>query len=165
MRGPPMRMTLGLLVIAMSVLATSSTLRGDENVFPTLTAVKQDRPRLLIRPHATRLAISLAELHALPRDRDVKNILERLRGSDDASAQAMLWLMTGEAAVAEKAIARLRAYRMPAKVDTFHVYLRLREFALAYDWLHDNPMFDRTAREAVRANITPLAREGLRLGD
>ena len=90
-----------------------------------LCAVKQDRPRLLLRPHATALAISLADPRALPRDRDVKNVLERLRGSDDASAQAMLWLMTGEAAAADKAIAKMQAYRLPPKVDTFHVYLLL----------------------------------------
>ena len=60
-----------------------------------------------------------------------------------AAAQAMVWQLTGESAAAEKAIARMRAYRFPGNVDTFHTYFTLREFGLAYDWLYDYAGFTR----------------------
>jgi hypothetical protein len=153
------------LIVLWLTFALAPAVLAAENVFPPLAAIKPDRPRLLVRPTNSALAIPLAELRALPRDRDVKNVLDRLSRTDDAAAHAMRWLMTGDAAAADKAIAKMRAYRKPAEVDTFHVYLRLREFALAYDWLHDCPAFDRATRDQVRSQLTPVAREGLRLGD
>jgi hypothetical protein len=59
----------------------------------------------------------------------------------------------------------MRAYRYPGNVDTFHIYFRLSEFALAYDWLYDYPGFTREAKAEVRANLAPLVEEGLRVAD
>lgn len=142
--------------------------RGADDLFPPLAAIKPDRPRLLLRPKPTRMAVPLADLRDTPQDADFKAMLDRLRGQqDDAAAQAMVWLLTKDDAAADRAVKRMRAYRFPGtgKVDTFKVHYPLLEFSLAYDWLHDCPAFPKAVRDEVRANVLPLAKEGLKLGD
>ncbi len=163
-----MRPILFLAVCVFSIipaLARAETGKADLELIPPAAKIKADHPRLLLRPHATPLAISLEQLRAGPRDEEFKSLLAQLRKEDDASAQAMVWLLTQDAAAAEKAIARMRGYRFPAKVDTFHVFFRLTEFALAYDWLYDAPGFSKEVRAQVRAGLAPLVKEGLKLGD
>jgi hypothetical protein len=162
-RGSCARLCGVAVVVLIATVARAAP--APDDLFPPRPAIKPDHPRLLLRPRETKLAIPLADLRSIPHDADFKAIVERLKSQDDAAAQAMVWLLTNDAAAAEKAVRRMRAYRIPAKVDTFHIYFRLREFAFAYDWLHDCPAFDRAARDEVRANVTPLAREGLRQGD
>src|SRR4051794_5521321 len=146
---PPLLIVLGLLAFIPRAARAAA-----DDLFPPLTAVKPDHPRLLVRPKPTRLAVPLANLRDTPHDADFKAMLDRLREQrDDAAAQAMVWLLTKDDAAADRAVKRLRAYRFPGpgKVDTFKVYFPLREFALAYDWLHDCPAFPRAVRDEVRA--------------
>jgi hypothetical protein len=131
-------------------------------IIPAPARVKTDHPRLLVRTNPTSYAVSLSELRAAPKDKDYDAVLAQLRRQDSASAQAMVWLLTGDAAAADKAIARLRAYRFPGEVDTFHIYLTLTEFGLAYDWLYNYEGFTPALKAEARANAMPLAQFGLR---
>ena len=159
--GLKFRAVLGALLL----LLPAARARAEEGPLPPRASIKTDHPRLLVRPRQTRLAVPLATLRDLPRGADFKAMLDRLKGQDDASAQAMVWLLTNDPAVAERAVKRLRAYRMPAKAETFEAYYRLREFALAYDWLYDAPAFGKAVRAEVRANVAPLAGVAVKLGD
>ena len=123
-------------------------------IIPPGKLIKKDRPRLLLRPHATPHAISLDQLKAVPRDADVRKALAILSGRGNASAQAMVWLMTGEAAAAEKALALLKAYKRTAS-DAFDVWFGLRELALAYDWLYNHPKFTDELKKHVR-DVDPM---------
>jgi len=77
----------------------------------------------------------------------------------------MVWLLTGESAAADRAVAALRSCRFPGEVDTFHVYFTLTQFALAYDWLHDYRGFTPEMKAEVRSRVSPLAERGLRFAD
>jgi len=162
------RLAVTLVVISFPALVSSpllsSTLFG-KDLIPPPAGIKTDRPRVLLRPNESRHAISLAQLKAIPRDAEFNRMLSQLRSNDHAAAQAMVWLLTGEKNAAEKAIARMRRYEFPGKVDTFHVYFRLMEFALAYDWLYDYEGFTGEIKAEVRRNVTPLARHGYRVTD
>ncbi len=149
---------LSLLVIA------SGTVFGAE-LIPPVARIKTDRPRVLLRPGATPRAISLAQLKAVPRDADFNQLLAQLRGNSNAAAQAMVYLLTGEKAAADRAIARMRQYKYPGRVDTFHIYFRLLEFGLAYDWLYNYEGFTKQIKAEVRAGIIPLAQQGIRVAD
>lgn len=149
---------LFLLVIA------SGTVSGAE-LIPPVEKIKTDRPRVLLRPDATPHAISLAQLKAVPRDADFDQLLAQLKGNDNAAAQAMVYLLTGDKAAADRAIARMRGYKYPGGVDTFHIYFRLLEFALAYDWLYNYEGFTKQLKAEVRANVVPLVRRGIRVAD
>lgn len=160
-----MRSKFCFAVVAIVLVLGSAGARADEGVLPPRSAIKMDRPRLLVRPHATQLAIPLTALRAQPQGADFKAMLDKLKSQDDAAAQAMVWLLNRDPAAAERAVKRMRAYRMPAKPDTFEAWFRLQEFALAYDWLYDAPGFDKTVRAEVRTNVAPLAAAAIRLGD
>jgi len=129
-------------------------------LIPPLAQIKTDRPRVLLRPKASPWAISLPELQAIPKDEAFRRLLAQLRGERSASAQAMVWLLTGEKAAADKAIAAMRAYRYREGVDTFHVYFTLSQFGLAYDWLYHYEGFTREIKAEVRGNVLPLAEHG-----
>jgi len=147
------------------MLGTSlgSSRAGD--LIPPLAKIKTDRPRVLIRPKPSPCAISLSELPAIPRDEPFRRLLAQLRGEKSASAQAMVWLLTGEKAAADNAIAAMRAYRYRDGVDTFHIYFTLSQFALAYDWLYNYDAFTPQIKKEVRANVMPLAERGLAVAD
>jgi hypothetical protein len=135
-------------------------------IIPPVNAVKPDHPRLLVRPNDTPFAISLKQLKATPRDKDVAYILKKLASRKSAMSQAMVWLMTGDDAAADKAIARMRAYDNPqGKGDAFTVYFRLREFALAYDWLYNHPKFTKAIKAEVRKKLAPLAATGMKISN
>jgi hypothetical protein len=150
--------------VCSSDLAIGGPLGASELIPPALQ-IKPDHPRLLLRPAATPYAISLAQLRGVPRGADFDRMLDQLKGQDHAAAQALVWLLTGERAAADRAVKRMRAYRYPGKVDTFHIFGRLTELGLAYDWLYDYPGFSREIKAEIRANVTPLAKEGLRASD
>ena len=157
-----MRSTSLLLLITLCLpTIDNSSVRADD-LIPPLAQMKTDRPRLLLRSKPTSLAISLPQLQALERDADFNAMLAQLKKQDHAASQAMVWLLTQDAAAAEKAIKRMRAYRYPGKVDTFHIYGHLTEFGLAYDWLFNCPLFTAAIKAEVRANVAPLAAEGIR---
>ncbi|MCX6905734.1 MAG: hypothetical protein NTW03_20085, partial [Verrucomicrobia bacterium] len=127
--------------------------------------INADHPRVLLRPQACPWAISVPELRDFTRNAADLQLLAQLRGEKSASAQAMVWLLTGEPAAADRAIATMRAYRFPGEVDTFHVFFTLSQFALAYDWLHGYAGFTPEIKAEVRARVLPLAERGLRFAD
>ncbi len=146
-------------------LAACCSTQGVE-VMPPLAKLKTDRPRVLLRPRATPYAISLAQLKAIKRDADFGYILAKLRLEKSAAAQAMAWFLTGEAAAADKAVARMRAYDNPqGKGNAFTVYFRLREFALAYDWLYNYKGFTKAIKAEMRRKLAPLAATGMTISN
>ncbi|MBN2477365.1 MAG: heparinase II/III family protein [Pirellulales bacterium] len=153
----------GCLFVA-ALPMTSSQARSAE-LIPPAAQIKTDRPRVLLRPGPTPHAISLAQLQAIPRDADFQRMLDQLREQPAASAQAMVWLLTDQRAAAEKAIAAMRAYEYPGSVDTFEVYFRLLEFALAYDWLYGYEGFTPSIKAEVRGRVRPLAEHGFRVSN
>jgi hypothetical protein len=138
---------------------------SDEGPIPPASAIKADRPRLLLRPRSTPLAISLDQLAALPQDAEYQRMLNQLKAQDHAAAQALVWLLTKDAAAADRALRRMRAYRCPGDVDTFHIFGHLTEFGLAYDWLYEYPGFTRIIKAEVREHLAPLAEQGMRVSN
>ena len=136
-----------------------------DDLFPPVAKIKPDHPRVLLRPEATRLAVSLGQLRTAERGDDFRQLLAQLAGNQNAAAQAMVYLLSGDESAADKAIARMRAYRYPGEVDTFHIYFTLQEFALAYDWLYDYEGFTDAIKAEIRGRVMPLAQEGLRVAD
>ncbi|MBN1420655.1 MAG: heparinase II/III family protein [Planctomycetes bacterium] len=149
--------------LGLAVLAGACALARD--IIPPRGEIRTDRPRVLLRPAPGPHAISLDALRAIPRDADWKAMAAQLAGLSHAAAKALLWRMTGDTAAADAAIARLRAYEFPGKVDTFHTYFRLLEFGLAYDWLYGYAGFGEEVRAEVRRRVNPLARQGIRDAD
>jgi hypothetical protein len=91
-------------------------------------------------------------------------MLDQLRQQDDAAAQAMVYLLTGEKAAADKAIAR--AAKLGKKSNSpFDIWFGLREIALAYDWLHDYPGFTDDLKADVRRSAALLVPGGLAVGN
>ncbi|HZK79953.1 MAG TPA: heparinase II/III family protein [Humisphaera sp.] len=160
-----MRMVHCFVVSVVAIIIVSQSVRAEESLFPPISAVKPDHPRLLLRPNKTRLAISIDDMRAMPHDADFKSMLDRLESLDDASAQAMVWLLTDNASAADKAMKRMMNYSVPAKANTFEAWFRLREFGLAYDWLYAYPKFDKEARAKARTAILPLAHAAVGMSD
>ena len=134
-------------------------------IIPPMIQIKPEHPRLLVRPGASPWAVSTGELRAQHRNPAFLEMLGQLRAEKSASAQAMIWLLTGERTAAERALATLLAYRFPGEVDTFHTYFTLTQFGLAYDWLYDYEGFTAEKKAQVRAGVQPLVRRGLRDAD
>ncbi len=151
-------------VIAVVLLLLSSSAALAEGLIPPRSEMKTDRPRLLLRPGETDLAVTLDRLAEIPRDAEFNQVLERMRGDGDAAALAMAWRLTGDTGAADRAIERLRAMASPERPDSFAVYFRLRTAALAYDWLYGYDGFTDEVRAEVRANLEPLARYGTARG-
>jgi hypothetical protein len=160
-----MRLHLSWLLTALLAAASPGRAAQEDEIIPAAPQIKPGRPRLLLRPHDTPLAISLAQLQSLPRDAEFRQMLDQLKAQQSAAAQAMVWLLTKDAAAADRAVRRMRAYRYPGQVDTFHIFGRLTEFGLAYDWLYDYPGFTRDIKAEVRAGVAPLVAAGLRASD
>ncbi len=158
-----MRRNLLATLVAMWLAIVASHTAYAADLIPPLEKIKTDRPRLLLRPEASPFAVSLAELKATGRDADFRAMLAQLRSQRSPAAQAMVWLLTGEKAAAERAIASMRGYEFPGRVDTFHTYFNLRQFALAYDWLYHYEGFTDEIKAEVRRRIMPLARHGLKV--
>ena len=133
-----------------------------EDIIPVINQIKQDRPRLLLRPHQTPLAISTDQLRHAPKGSDYATLLDQLRGQDHAAAQAMVWMLTGEETAADSALARMLQYEEPEDYDTFHVHSRLTEFGLAYDWLSTYAGFTEEKKAEVRKRVLPVAWKGVR---
>jgi hypothetical protein len=156
---------LGLHLAFIGWVSGVRPVSGADELIPPLAGIKPDHPRVLLRPAATPWAISLTQLQALERDVEFNAMLDQLKKQNDTASQAMVWVLTHDPAAAEKAIRRMRAYRYPGRVDTFHIYGRLTEFGLAYDWLYHCPSFTPDIKSEVRANVAPLAREALRVAN
>ena len=154
-----------LLALALPAVTVSRPARAVE-ILPPREKLKADRPRVLLRPKTTPHAVSLAQLKAVKRDADFNYVLAKLKRQKGAAAQAMVWLLTGELAAADKAIERMRKYKNPeGKGDAFTVYFRLREFALAYDWLYHCKGFTKAVKAEVRRTLAPLAETGMTISN
>jgi hypothetical protein len=157
-------MTGRLFRIAAFLLAAGpwQAVAADNGPVPGASQLKTDRPRVLLRPGATPFAVSLDQLRSAPKDGEYPQCLEQLRKQRDVSAQAMVWLLTGEKAYADSAIARMLRYRVPDEYDTFHIHSRLTEFGYAYDWLYNYKGFTPEIKAEIRCNVLPLAEQGLK---
>jgi hypothetical protein len=133
-----------------------------EEIIPPLKQLSSERPRLLLRPHATRFAVSLDQLTGAAKDTEYERLLKQLQTQENAAAQAMVWLLTGDEAAADSAIARMVAYREPERYNTFHIHSRLTEFGLAYDWVYGYEGFTEEIRAEVRRRVLPTALKGYR---
>ena len=151
-----------LRLISIVLIAVVTTQVVAEDPLPRADQLKSDRPRLLLRPKATPLAVSIEQLRGQAKDKAYDEMLGQLSGSKSAHGQAMVWLMTGKQDAADKAIARMRGYRVPEKADSFEVFFKLTEFGLAYDWLCGYEKFDAAARAQVRKAVAPLVAMGLK---
>lgn len=147
-----------LLLLLLPGISNAATL------IPPVGAIQSDHPRILLRPETSSYAVSIEELRESGQ-RDDAPLLSQLRSQNSVAAQAMVWLLTGETAMAERAISTMRGYRQPEDPDTFHVYFTLMQFALAYDWLYNHPAFTPEAKAEVRSRMLPLAERGLRYAD
>ncbi|MFO7899442.1 MAG: heparinase II/III family protein [Planctomycetota bacterium] len=138
---------------------------GTVEIIPPGEKIKPGRPRMLLRPRGSQHAIGLDQIKALKRDDDFKAGLKTLKASRRADAQAMVWLLTGDDAAAEKALARLSGYYVVPE-DAFDVWFGLRELSLAYDWLHGHPKFTGKLKAKVRDRAFVLVEKwGLPKGD
>lgn len=133
-------------------------------IIPPGERILREHPRMLLRSNSTPYAVSKEQLRSLKRDSDFEAGLKILKDRDNAASQAMVWLLTGDQAAADKAIARLKGYALVPK-DAFDVWSGLRELALAYDWLYHHPDFTDEIKKHVRKRAFILAEWGLREGD
>lgn len=151
----------GLIVTALQLITASSTASAGD-VIPDLSLISRERPRLLLRPHPTALAISLDQLRNGPKGEDYEELLQQLKGEDNAAANALIWLLTGDVSAADLAIARMAEYEQPERYNTFHIHSRLTEFGLAYDWLYGYSGFSEEIRREIRRRVMPTAWRGYR---
>ena len=151
--------TIALWFILL-VMSLPCTLFSTE-LIPGLEKIKTDRPRIFLRPQATPYAVSLEQLRGGKQDEDYNQMLAQLKEQRSAAAQAMVWLLTGEAAAADSAIVRMRRYEVPDRYNTFHIHSRMTEFGLAYDWLYDYAGFTDEIKAELREKIKSVAWRGL----
>ncbi|MFH1069117.1 MAG: hypothetical protein V1794_05785 [Candidatus Glassbacteria bacterium] len=148
--------------VSVALLALSWPGSISAGLIPTLESIRQDRPRLLLRPAETPYAVSLDRLRRAPQDADYEKLLAQLRESRSTVALAMVWLLTGDRTAADSAIARMSRYEEPSEYDTFHIHSRLTEFGLAYDWLCTYDGFTPAVRAEIRRRVMPTAWHGYR---
>ncbi len=160
-----MRKSAIISAVALFTFTCAPARAGVVEIMPPGAKIKKDRPRLLLRPKATPHAISLAQLKALKRDADFKQGLGTLKRRNNAACMALIWRLTGDEAAADRAIARLKAYKRTPS-DAFDVWFGLRELSLAYDWLYDHPKFTPELKKHVRDRGFILADKwGVKKGD
>jgi hypothetical protein len=153
------------VLLALALLTGNSNPAEAVDLIPPLVQIKKDHPRLLRRPQVCPGAISVAALRDTARDAADQQLLAQVRDEKSASAQAMVWLLTGDSGAADRAIATMHANRFPGDVDTLHDFFTLTWFALAYDWLHGYAAFTPEMKAEVGSNVLPLAERGLRFAD
>jgi hypothetical protein len=158
--------SLARAVPLLAVLGSAPAAVAAETI-PPASAIRPDRPRLLLRPADTPLAVSLGRLGALPRDDDFREMVRRLEGVGKPSALALVHRLTGRPEPAARAIEALRSWRRPgdgrSRDDPFNVFFTLVDLGLAYDWLHGRPDLDADARSAIREEVRPFAENAFRL--
>ncbi len=160
--------TLVLLSVLVLPLALEA---APTDLIPPATGLKQNRPRLLLRPLQTPYAISLPQLKSLPHDADYQSLLRQLENlrPPRAAALALVYHLTGKNEAADRAVALMNSWRSPrdkkAMNDPFNVYFTCIDLALAYDWLHDYPAFDEAAKADLRRRVQPLVENAFALGN
>ena len=66
---------VGILLAGLQPAAWGATVTGDD-IIPPLDQIKQERPRLLLRPHSTPFAISLNQLTNSPKGEEYDSLLD-----------------------------------------------------------------------------------------
>lgn len=130
---------------------------GADNVFPPLESLATVRPRLLVRGDDSTGGVSLSRLRSDTLHAEFQSMLAKLRQQESPACRALLWLMRGDSAMADSAVAALKRYRYSKPGDTFDIYFTLFEYGLAYDWVRDYGKFTSGDRAAVRAQFYILA--------
>jgi len=156
--------SLGLAALLGTWGSVPPALAAGVEIIPPAESIKKDHPRLFLRPKATPYAISLEQLKAIPRDADFDEMLKQLQQQESADAQALVFLLTGDKAAADKAIRRARSLGKQT-ANPFEIHNGLRETALTYDWLYDYPGFTPELKAEVRKSAAPLVAGGLAVGN
>ena len=147
------------LCLIWLVMSVPFPLLGAE-LIPSLEQIKQDRPRVFLRPADTPYAISLEQLKAIPKDDEFNEMLDKLKKQKHAACQALAWLLTDDKAAADTAIVIMKSYSFSGG-NTFDIYSKLMEFGLAYDWLYNYEGFTAVTKTFVRYEIRKLAEYAL----
>ncbi|MHC4915297.1 MAG: hypothetical protein ACYTGB_07375, partial [Planctomycetota bacterium] len=144
-----MRLSTITAPAALLLLTCAFAHAGVVEIMPPGDKLRKDHPRLLVRAEADPHAISIEQLKALKRDADYDAGIRMLKRRNNAASMAMLWMLTGDEAAADRAFARLEKFDRGA-ADAFDVFFGLRELALAYDWLYNHPKFTPELKKKVR---------------
>jgi hypothetical protein len=78
------------------------------------------------------------------------------RPSEDVCGDALGWLVTGDAAHADQAVARMRRERPPQQVGS-RTYAAYVCWSLAFDWLYDYPGFDAALKDQLAGDLLRAA--------
>ena len=156
--------SLALAALLGACGSVPPALAAGVEIIPGVESIKKDHPRLFLRPKATPYAISLEQLKAIPRDADFDAMLKQLQQLESAEAQAMVFLLTGDKAAADKAIRTARNVGKQTR-NPFEIHSGLRDAALAYDWLYDYPGFTSELKAEVRKSAARVVPSGLAVGD
>ena len=73
------------------------------------------------------------------------------RPSDDLAGNALTWLVTGQDAFAQKALAEMRGSALPKNGS--HAWLTFANWSLAFDWLYEHPGFDEALKSRVAQQL------------
>ena len=104
-------MTRLIRTVSLAAILLMLEIEGSRaQVIPPPERLAKDHPRVLLRPKGSAHSIGLDQLKALQRDAEFDKGLAALKALPRASAQALVWLLTGDEAAAEKALARLQAF-------------------------------------------------------
>jgi hypothetical protein len=156
---------VGVAAGAISAELQSKPLPMPVEIIPPAAGIAKEHPRLLVRPKDSPQAVSVEQLKKIPRDAEFGQMLDQLRKCGGAAPSALAWLLTGEKADAEKALAAGKDRKAPEKAgDPFEIYFPCRDAALGYDWLHGYPGFTDELKKAVRDKVFPLAEVGFKNG-
>ena len=161
------RLLLSVTLVGVAASGMSAAEAGTA-IIPEAAAIKADRPRLLLRPNDTPCAISLTQLRAAPKSDEDRQMLARLKALKSMRALALVYLITGDTAAADRAVAAMRAWKTPdekARANPFTACFSLLDLALAYDWLYGYEGFTDAIKADVRAKAWPLAEAGVKGGD
>jgi len=145
------------MTLLVSLVLLSAGWASALDVIPPRASIKQDRPRLLLRPSNSSYGISLEELRGDTSHSEYTQMLDKLKQQKHAACQALVWQITGDKAAADTALAMIRRYRYSKPDDTFEVYGTLFEYGLAYDWLYNYEGFSLIDKVNARYYLGQLA--------
>src|SRR5689334_21509051 len=74
------------------------------------------------------------------------------RPSEDVCGEALTWVITNDATVAERALGYIRQERPPRQVGS-RTYASYVCWSLAFDWLYDYPGFDAALKDRLAGDL------------
>ena len=131
--------TAGIMWMMLNANAPAS---GAESI-PSVVGIKRDRPRLLPRSSNTSRAISWSQRKSSPRDPDFQQMPRQLENLAPlrAAALALAFHLTGQPALAERAIELMRAWQMPREPEAGN-----DPFRAGFTLLEHDPQFSTASR-------------------